>query len=217
MALTAAAVATKRIKLATGICLVVERDPIHTAKNVATIDHLSGGRFLFGIGGGWNAEEMANHGTDFKTRFALMRERIEAMKAIWRSDVAEYHGQFVNFEPLWAWPKPVQKPHPPIIVGGEFPHGAKRAIAYGDGWMPIGGRGLDALTILPRFRQLAAEAGRNPDEVPMSVFAARQDQEQLKRYQDAGVDRAIFMVATFGRDEALKSLDAAAAVASAVG
>ena len=216
MALTAAAVATKRIKLATGICLVVERDPIHTAKNVATIDHLSGGRFLFGIGGGWNAEEMANHGTDFKTRFALMRERIEAMKAIWRSDVAEYHGQFVNFDPLWAWPKPVQKPHPPIILGGEFPHGAKRAIAYGDGWMPIGGRGLDTLTILPRFRQMAAEAGRNPDELPMSIFAARQDHEQLKRYRDAGVDRAIFLVATFGRDEALKSLDAAAAVASAV-
>jgi probable F420-dependent oxidoreductase len=216
MALTAAAVATKRIKLATGICLVVERDPIHAAKNVATIDHLSSGRFLFGVGGGWNAEEMANHGTDFKTRFTLMRERIEAMKAIWRSDVAEYHGQFVNFDPLWAWPKPVQKPHPPIIVGGEFPHGAKRAITYGDGWMPIGGRGLDALAILPRFRQMAAEAGRNPDEVPMSIFAARQDHEQLKRYRDAGVDRAIFLVATLGRDEALTSLDSAAAVASAL-
>jgi len=217
MALTAAAVATKRIKLATGICLVVERDPIHAAKNVATIDQLSSGRFLFGVGGGWNAEEMANHGTDFKTRFTLMRERIEAMKAIWRSDVAEYHGQFVNFDPLWAWPKPVQKPHPPIIVGGEFPHGAKRAITYGDGWMPIGGRGLDALAILPRFRQMAAEAGRNPDEVPMSIFAARQDHEQLKGYRDAGVDRAIFLVATLGRDEALTSLDAAAAVASALG
>jgi probable F420-dependent oxidoreductase len=216
MALTAAAVATKRIKLATGICLVVERDPIHLAKNVASLDYLSGGRFVFGIGGGWNAEEMANHGTTFKTRFALMRERIEAMKAIWANDVAEYHGEHVNFAPLWAWPKPVQKPHPPIVVGGEFPHGAKRAIAYGDGWMPIGGRGLDALDILPRFRQMAAEAGRNPDHVPMSVFAAPQDPERLKRYRDAGVDRAVFMLPTKGRKEALKDLDTAAVVARGV-
>ena len=177
------------------------------------MDYLSGGRFLFGIGGGWNAEEMAHHGTDFKTRFALMRERIEAMKLIWANDVAEYHGEHVNFDPLWAWPKPVQKPHPPILVGGEFPHGAKRAIAYGNGWMPIGGRGLDALDILPRFRQLAAEAGRNPDELPMSVFAASQDGERLKRYRDAGVDRAIFMLPSTRRDDALENLDAAAAVA----
>ena len=213
MALTAAAVATKRIKLATGICLVVERDPIHLAKHVASLDYLSGGRFVFGIGGGWNAEEMANHGTDFKTRFSLMRERIAAMKAIWTNDVAEYQGVFVNFEPLWAWPKPIQRPHPPILVGGEFPHGAKRAIEYGNGWMPIGGRGLDALDILPRFRQMAAEAGRNPDEVPMSIFAARQDAEILKRYRDAGVDRAVIMVGSKGRDATLKDLDAVAAVA----
>jgi len=216
LALTAAATATKRIRLATGICLVVERDPIHTAKNVATLDYLSGGRFIFGIGGGWNAEEMANHGTAFKTRFALMRERIEAMKTIWTSDVAEYHGEHVNFDPMWAWPKPVQKPHPPIILGGEFPHGAKRAIAYGNGWMPIGGRGLDTLDILPRYRQAVAEAGRNPDDVPMSVFGARQDAELLKRYRDAGIDRAIFLQSTVARDEALKNLDAAAAYARAV-
>jgi probable F420-dependent oxidoreductase len=216
LALMAAATVTKRIKLATGICLVVERDPIHTAKNVATLDYLSGGRFIFGIGGGWNAEEMANHGTAFKTRFALMRERIEAMKAIWTSDVAEYHGEHVDFDPMWAWPKPVQKPHPPIIVGGEFPHGAKRAIAYGNGWMPIGGRGLDTLDILPRYRQAVAEAGRNPDDVPMSVFGARQDADLLKRYRDAGIDRAIFLQPTVARDEALKNLDAAAAYARAV-
>src|SRR5581483_2740676 len=217
LALTAAATVTRRIKLATGICLVVERDPIHTAKNVATLDYLSGGRFIFGIGGGWNAEEMANHGTDFKTRFALMRERIEAMKAIWANDVAEYRGQYVNFEPMWAWPKPVQKPHPPILVGGEFPHGARRAIAYGNGWMPIGGRGLDALDVLPRFRQLAAEAGRNPDELPMTVFAARQDKDLLARYRDAGVDRVVFLIATTPRDETLQTLDAAAAFLPALG
>jgi probable F420-dependent oxidoreductase len=212
MALTAAAAVTKRIKLATGICLVVERDPIHTAKNVATIDYLSGGRFLFGIGGGWNAEEMANHGTAFKTRFAVMGERVAAMKAIWGNDVAEFHGEHVSFEPMWAWPKPVQKPHPPILVGGEFPHGAKRAIAFGNGWMPIGGRGLDALDILPRFRQMAAEAGRNPDEVPMSVFAAPQNAERLQRYRDAGVERAIIMLPTTARDAALQNLDACAVV-----
>jgi len=217
LALTAAATATKRIRLATGICLVVERDPIHTAKNVATLDYLSGGRFIFGIGGGWNAEEMANHGTAFKTRFALMRERIEAMKTIWTSDVAEYHGEHVNFDPMWAWPKPVQKPHPPIILGGEFPHGAKRAIAYGNGWMPIGGRGLDTLDVLPRYRQAVAEAGRNPDDVPMSVFAARQDTDLLKRYRDAGIDRVVFLQPTVGRDEALKNLDAAATYVRAVG
>jgi probable F420-dependent oxidoreductase len=216
MALTAAAVATKRIKLGTGICLVVERDPIHLAKHVATLDQLSGGRFLFGIGGEWNAEEMANHGTDFKTRFALMKERIEAMKAIWTKDVAEYHGSYVNIDPLWAWPKPVQKPHPPILVGGDFPHGARRAIAYGNGWMPIGRRGLDALEILPRFRELAAEVGRNPDELPMTVYSVSQDADALKRYRDAGVDRAVFMLASTGRHETLANLDAAAAVARAV-
>jgi alkanesulfonate monooxygenase SsuD/methylene tetrahydromethanopterin reductase-like flavin-dependent oxidoreductase (luciferase family) len=145
-----------------------------------------------------------------------MKERIEAMKAIWGNDVAEYHGTYVSFDALWAWPKPVQKPHPPILVGGEFPHGAKRAIAYGDGWMPIGGRGLDALDILPRFRQLVAEADRNPDDVPMSVFAARQDPEQLKRYRDAGVDRAVFMLPSTAQDEALRNLDAAATVARGV-
>src|SRR5262245_19011464 len=129
MALSAAAIATKRIKLATGICLVVERDRIHTAKGVATIDYLSGVRFIFGIGGGWNAEEMANPGTAFETRCALIRERIEAMKAVCANDIADYRGQYVNFAALCAWPGPVQKPHPPIVVGGEFAHGAKRAIA----------------------------------------------------------------------------------------
>ena len=207
LALTAAAVATKRIKLATGICLVVERDPIHNAKEVATLDYLSAGRFLFGIGGGWNAEEMANHGTDFNTRFDLMRERIAAMKTIWTNDVAEYHGRYVNFEPMWAWPKPMQKPHPPIIVGGAFPHAAGRAIAYGDGWMPIGGRGADILSLLPRFRQMVGETGRNPDTVPMSVFAALPDVEVLRGYRDAGIDRAVLLIHTAGRDAVLQKLD----------
>ena len=207
MSLTAAAMTTKRIKLATGICLVVERDPIHTAKQVATLDQMSKGRVLFGIGGGWNAEEMASHGTEFKTRFDLMRERIAAMKEIWTKDVAEYRGTYVNFEPMWCWPKPVQKPHPPILVGGALPWGARRAIEYGDGWMPIGGREQSPLDMAPRFRQMCAEAGRDPDKVPMSVFGVQPDADLLKRCRDAGIARASLSMPSLGRDAALRLLD----------
>jgi probable F420-dependent oxidoreductase len=133
VSLAAAAAVTKTVKLATGICLVVERDPIHTAKEVSTVDQLSSGRFIFGVGGGWNEEEMASHGTAFATRFKLMRERIQAMKQIWTQSTAAFDGEFVKFEPMMQWPKPVQKPYPPIVVGGAFPHAARRAIAYGDG------------------------------------------------------------------------------------
>ena len=165
VAMGAAAVVTKTIKLGTGVCLVVQRDPIHTAKEVATVDRLSGGRVLFGIGGGWNAEEMADHGTAFGTRFKLMRERTEAMKEIWTNSKPKYAGgEFVQFDEMMQWPKPVQKPHPPIILGGGFPHGARRAIAYGNGWMPIGGRGGDMLSMLPGFREMLTAARRDPTE-----------------------------------------------------
>ena len=160
---------TKTIKLATGICLVVERDPIHTAKEVSTVDQLSSGRFIFGVGGGWNEEEMANHGTAFATRFKLMRERILAMKQIWTQSTAAFDGEFVKFEPMMQWPKPVQKPYPPIVVGGAFPHAARRAIAYGDGWIPIGGR-VDPLEVLPQFRQMAKDAGRDPASLSFDVW-----------------------------------------------
>ncbi len=163
VALASAAAATSTIKLATGICLVVQRDPIQTAKSVASLDQVSGGRVLFGIGAGWNEDEMRNHGTaDFGRRFKLMRERVEAMKAIWTEKEAEYHGEFVDFDPIFAWPKPVQKPHPPIHVGGGFPGGARRAIRYGDGWIPIAGRDPVAEN-LAEFRKLAQQAGRDPD------------------------------------------------------
>src|SRR3954470_7060692 len=134
--LTMAAAATKTLKVGTGVCLVAQRDPIQTAKLVASIDTVSGGRFLFGIGNGWNQDEMENHGTVFTKRHKLARERVEAMKEIWTKPKAEYHGEFVNFDPMMTWPKPVQKPSPPIHVGGAFPHGARRAIRYGDGWIP---------------------------------------------------------------------------------
>src|SRR5499433_2757304 len=170
VSLAAAAAVTKTIKLATGICLVVERDPIHTAKEVSTVDRLSSGRFIFGIGGGWNEEEMANHGTAFKTRFKLMRERIEAMKQIWTRSKPKYAGEMVKFDEMMQWPKPVQKPHPPIVVGGGFPQGARRAAAYGDGWMPIGGRGGDTLALLPPFRDMLKAAGRAEADVPVTLF-----------------------------------------------
>ena len=128
--LSAAAAVTKTLLLGTGICLIAQRDPIQTAKQVASIDQVSGGRFLFGIGNGWNEDEMANHGTVFASRHKLARERVEAMKVIWTASKAEYHGEFVNFDPMMTWPKPVQKPHPPIIVGGAFPFGARRALRY---------------------------------------------------------------------------------------
>jgi probable F420-dependent oxidoreductase len=217
LALTAAATVTSRIKLATGICLIVERDPIHTAKEVATLDYLSKGRVILGIGGGWNAEEMANHGTAFATRFELMRERVEAIKTIWTNDIAEYRGSYVNIEPMWCWPKPVQKPHPPIILGGGFPQGPRRAFQYGDGWMPIGGRDFDPLSVVSRYRQMAAEAGRDPASVPMSVFGPKHELDTLKSIRDAGIERTVLAIPTLGRDEALKALDACAVLMRGLG
>ena len=158
--LTVAAMATKKLKVGTGVCLVAQRDPIQTAKLVASIDQVSGGRFLFGIGNGWNQDEMENHGTVFTTRHKLARERVEAMKAIWTQTKPEYHGEFVNFGPMMAWPKPVQKPHPPVIVGGAFPYSARRAIRYGEGWIPQAARGgySEIADMIPEFRKMATEA-----------------------------------------------------------
>src|SRR5712671_3542631 len=166
--LAAAAAATTRLKVGTGICLVVQRDPLQTAKQVASLDQISGGRVLFGIGAGWNAEEMADHGTVFASRFKLMRERVEAMKAIWTQSKPEYHGEFVSFPLMMTWPKPVQKPYPAIIVGGAFPHAARRAVRYGDGWVPIAGRAPygDVNDYLPKFKAMVTEAGRDPAALP---------------------------------------------------
>ena len=193
VSLTMAAAVTTTLRLVTGVCLVIQRDPIQTAKLVASLDQVSGGRFIFGVGGGWNAEEMENHGTAYKTRFTLMRERIEAMKTIWTQTKAEYHGKFVDFDPIMAWPKPVQKPHPPILVGGIFPQAAKRAITYGDGWCPLAGRAGegDIFDILPQFHAMAAEAGRDPASLPVSLFAVEEDLDRLKRFRDAGVARVV--------------------------
>jgi probable F420-dependent oxidoreductase len=207
--LTAAAMATTRLKIATGICLVVQRDPIQTAKLVASIDQISRGRFLFGVGAGWNADEMADHGTVYKTRFSLMRERLEAMKAIWTQSKPEYHGKFVEFGPMMTWPKPVQKPHPPILVGGNFPHGARRALAFGDAWMPHASRPdyPDVAAFLPRFRQMAAEANRDPDAVPITIFGAPEEPDRLKRYHALGIARTVVSLPSAKADEILPILD----------
>ncbi|HVG77729.1 MAG TPA: LLM class F420-dependent oxidoreductase [Patescibacteria group bacterium] len=212
--LAAAAAATTRLKVATGICLVVQRDPIQTAKEVASLDQISGGRFLFGIGAGWNAEEMRDHNTEFKTRFGLMQERVEAMKVIWTKSKPEYTGRFVKFPPMMTWPKPVQKPHPPVIVGGAFPFGARRALAYGDGWLPHARRPAygEVLGMLPEFRKMAAEAGRAPDTVPITVFGVAEEADLIKRYRDAGVARIIFNLPAAKADEVLPVLDRCAAL-----
>jgi probable F420-dependent oxidoreductase len=207
--LSVAAAVTKRLKLGTGVCLVIQRDTIQTAKLVASIDQVSGGRFLFGIGGGWNAEEIENHGTEFSTRFKKMREQIEAMKEVWTKETATYRGDIVNFTPMMTWPKPVQKPHPPVIVGGAFPWAARRAIRYGNGWIPIagGGRYGDPLDYLPRFRQMAEEAARDPRSVPVTLGGAPEDPDLLKRYGDFGVARVNFPIPPVKLDEVLPILD----------
>jgi probable F420-dependent oxidoreductase len=208
VSLTAAAAVTTTLRLGTGVCLVVQRDPIQTAKLVASIDQVSQGRFLFGVGNGWNAEEMADHGTAFETRHKLARERIEAMKVIWTQSKPEYHGAFVNFDPMMTWPKPVQKPHPPVLVGGAFPYAARRALRYGDGWLPHRARKQypDVAALLPQFRQMAAEAGRDLASVPVSIWGAR-DADQLKRDRDEGVERVIIQLEAAKADAVLPVLD----------
>lgn len=218
VALAAAATVTERILLATGVCLVIQRDPIQTAKLVASIDQVSGGRFLFGVGAGWNIDEMENHGTDGERRFKILRERIEAMKAIWTQDKAEYHGEFVDFDPIYAWPKPVQKPHPPIHVGGVFPGAARRALRWGNGWFPIPGRGeSDYGEVRAKIAELAKAEERDPAEIEITIFGAGADEAALERYQKDGVDRVTLFVPPVDRDASLKALDEQKALADRVG
>jgi probable F420-dependent oxidoreductase len=205
LALTAVAMVTKKLLLGTGICLVMERDPITLAKEIASLDLLSGGRFLFGVGGGWNEEEMEDHGTDPKRRFKVMRERIEAMKEIWTKDEAEYHGEFVDFPPLWSWPKPVQKPHPPVYIGGNGEHTLHRVIQYGDAWMPIPGRGANIGERMKELQEMASAAGRAP--IPVTVYGTMARDEVVGHYHEIGVDRCIFWLPSAPADEVLPALD----------
>jgi len=193
--LAAAATATSSLRVGSGICLVVERDPIHTAKEVASVDHLSGGRLEFGVGAGWNREEMANHGTDPRVRMALLRERVEAMQAIWTSDEASYHGQYVDFDRIWSWPKPAQRPYPPVLVGGNGPTVFDRVLAVGDVWFPNHAR-EGVLERIPELRARAEEAGR---EIPVYVMGVPADAAALERCREAGVARAVHWLPSANR------------------
>jgi probable F420-dependent oxidoreductase len=194
LALNAAATVTTKLKIGTGVCLVNQRDPIVTAKLVSTIDLLSGGRFLFGVGNGWLREEIENHGTKFASRHQVARERIEAMQAIWTQDAPEYHGKHVDFGPINQWPKPVQKPHPPIIVGGMLEYAGPRAIRYGDGWRPRVDRlDRDDLGVqVTEFRQMARDAGRDPASLSINLFRVPEDLDRLRYCRDLGVERVVF-------------------------
>ena len=207
VALTAAASATKTLRIGTGICLLTERDPLATAKAVASLDLLSGGRFEFGIGAGWNAEEMEHHGTAFANRFKVMIERAQAMKALWREEAAAWHGEFVHFDEVWSFPKPVQKPNPPILIGGESVHTLRRVVAFGDGWFPRARRGFDAAAEVERLRRVADAAERDPSTLTISVFGAPAKAETMDAYRAAGIDRAVLAVPSAGADTVLPLLD----------
>jgi probable F420-dependent oxidoreductase len=200
--LSAMASVTSKIKLATGICLIIERDTIFTAKQVATLDQVSNGRFEFGIGAGWNRIEMEHHGTDYTSRFRRMKEQVVAMKTVWKEEEASFSGEFVNFESMWSWPKPLQTPHPPIWLGGESIHTLRRIVDYCDGWLP---RVRDAEKVLEgmgTLKQLAQEAGR---DIPVSAFAM--PPKLASQFRDAGAQRAILMLPAAGRDKTLATMD----------
>jgi probable F420-dependent oxidoreductase len=207
VSLATAAAVTTRLLVGTGICLLVERDPITTAKAVASLDFLSKGRFLFGVGGGWNAEEMENHGTNFSTRWRLLRERVLAMKEIWTKDEPEFHGEFVNFDPIWAWPKPIQKPHPPVLLAVNVPQARQKVIDYADGWFPLAARAGDLGEGIADLRRRAEKAGRDPALLTVSVFGAKADEAVLAQYAKLGVTRAILGLPPAGREVVLPVLD----------
>ncbi len=216
--LTSLAGHTQNLLLGTGICLVVQRDPIHTAKSAASLDVLSGGRFHFGVGAGWNEDEMNDHGTQLHGRFKLMRERVAAIKAMWTEDEPAFAGDLVNLPPMSINPKPLQNPHPPIHVGGSFPGGARRAIEWGNGWIPIPGRGEGTIAEqVTAMRQMAADAGRDPDEIEVSIYFAPADVAKLTEFAEAGVHRVAFDLPSVAGSEALDALDNAVAAMEAAG
>jgi probable F420-dependent oxidoreductase len=214
LALNTAAAVTTRLRLGTGIALVTQRDPIVTAKMVSTLDRLSQGRFLFGVGNGWNQDEIENHGTDFASRHKLARERIEAMQAIWTQEEPEYHGEFVNFDRMKQWPKPWQTPYPPIIVGGAFPYAARRAIRYGDGWIPRADRieKTGVGVVIEQFRAMAREAGRDPATLPITIFRVPEEIDRLRYCEEIGIDRVTFSLPAEGRETLLPIIDRWAAL-----
>jgi len=211
--LSFAAAATKKLKLGTGILLVPQHEPIVTAKAIASLDQLSGGRFIFGIGGGWNVEEMENHGAKYQTRFKQMREHVLAMKELWTKDEASYNGEFVKFDRVWSWPKPAQKPHPPVILGGETDHTLRRVIEYCDGWFPRPRGGFDVVNGVAHLHQMAEKAGRDPKTITTIVFGSANDAKVLESYDKAGIQSALLAIPDESRDEILRYLDKIAPLA----
>jgi probable F420-dependent oxidoreductase len=207
VALSFAAAATRKILLGTGICLIPQRDPIVTAKCVASLDQLSNGRFVFGIGGGWNVDEMENHGARYETRFKLMRERILAMKALWTEQEAAFHGEMVNFDAVWLYPKPMQQPHPPILLGGSSDYTLKRVVEFCNGWFPIARPGFKPKEAVERLRRVASAAERDFSTLTISVFGAPADNAALTEYRDAGIHRAVLPIPDLTRDEIMGLLD----------
>ena len=216
--LTALATHTTDLLLGTGICLVIQRDPIHTAKSAASLDQLSGGRFQFGVGAGWNEDEMNDHGTELDGRFKLLKERVAAIKAMWTEEEPSYSGDRVNLPPMTINPKPVQKPHPPIHIGNAYPGGARRTVEWGDGWIPIPGRGEGTIADqIAHMREMAEAAGRNPDDIDVSIYFAPTDPEKIIEFAEAGVTRLAFNLPSVDGDEALAALDAGMAAIDAAG
>ncbi|MBI2738471.1 MAG: LLM class F420-dependent oxidoreductase [Rhodospirillales bacterium] len=213
VALSFAAAATKKLKLGTGILLVPQHEPIVTAKAIASLDQLSGGRFIFGIGGGWNVEEMENHGAKYQTRFKQMREHVLAMKELWTKEEASYNGEFVKFDRVWSWPKPAQKPYPPVILGGETDHTLRRVIEYCDGWFPRPRGGFDVVKGVAHLYRMAEKAGRDPSTITTIVFGAANDAKALESYDKAGIQSALLAIPDESRDEILRYLDKIAPLA----
>ena len=206
VALGAAAAVTSRIELGTGICLVAQRDPIVLAKEAATLDLYSQGRFVLGVGFGWNVEEMADHGVEFRSRRAMVREKMLAVKRLWTEDAASFDGEFVHFEESWSWPKPVRKPHPPVLIGGAagpkmFAHIAE----YADGWIPIGGAGV--AKAMPELRAAMENAGRDPKEARVVPFGTRPSREKLEYYESLGIDEVVLRIPSAAAAAVLPILD----------
>jgi probable F420-dependent oxidoreductase len=212
VSLSFAAANTKTLKIGTGICLLPQRDTLVTANLVASLDRMSGGRFIFGIGGGWNREEMAHHGTSYDKRFTRMAEQVKAMQALWSNDAAEFHGEQVDFSESWSYPKPVQTPHPPIILGGETDHTLRRVVDYCDGWLPRARHGFDAVENIARLQKIADESGRDMSTLSVSVFGAPAEENTLTGYRDAGINRVLLSLPSAPRDEVLPILDGYAAL-----
>jgi probable F420-dependent oxidoreductase len=209
------AAVTDRLKLGSGITLLAQRDPIWTAKEVATIDHISNGRFLFGVGYGWNVEEMEHHGTSYAQRRSLLRDKILMMKALWTQDEATFEGEHLTLEPSWAWPKPIQQPHPPVILGGKFgPRTVSDLVEFCDGWIPHGVSDLPEQTA--HVRRALEAAGRDPAGFPITIFGARTEDKMIERARSAGVDRVLFGIESSPPDRVLEDLEAAAAFVATI-